>query len=318
MMIAGSLGPHRLFLPYMQNKMGMGELPEAAVKRILAMIAGFGFLTLAHSALTAVAALYWSRLAWDFVAGALFWILALVYMAAWTIPAVVIAARQRVGSRIGGNPRMRGNPGAQQVSFSANGALEGESGNAELSGEMLSGEMLPVVDETGQVIGKAARSSCHTIPIPGGAKSKKKILHPVVRLWLTDGKGGYWMQKRSAAKLVQPGKWDCAVGGHISFGETAEVSLEREASEEIGLTDLSTLENFRPRFRFIWETIIERELVFVYVAELASADGLRADPGEVDEIRLWTADEISKELVKSDDAREFTELARVELAKGVV
>ena len=100
MMIAGSLGPHRLFLPYMQKKMGMGELPETVANRMLSMIAGFGFLTLAHSALTAVAALFWSRLAWDFVAGALFWILAFVYMAAWMVPAFVGMARQRYNTRI--------------------------------------------------------------------------------------------------------------------------------------------------------------------------------------------------------------------------
>jgi len=279
---------------------------------MLAMIAGFGFLTLAHSALTAVAALYWSRLAWDFIAGALFWILALVYMAAWTIPALVGMAHQRGISRPPDNSRARQTSRMQGGSRSC---LLPES-EGSLSADM-SGEMLPVVDESGQVIGKASRSSCHTIPIPGGANAKKKILHPVVRLWLTDGKGGYWMQKRSTSKLVQPGKWDCAVGGHISFGETAELSLAREASEEIGLTDLSTLANFKPLFRFIWETIIERELVFVYIAEIVGADGLKADPSEVDEIRLWTAEEIKVELAKGDDVREFTELARVELRRGL-
>jgi len=310
MMIAGTLGPHRLFLPYMQNKMGMGELPEAAVKKLLAMIAGFGFLTLAHSALTAVAALYWSRLAWDFIAGALFWILAFVYMAAWTIPGFVGMARQRHNSRALQAAR------TQQNSRSCL-QPESEISGSPLSGEMLSGEMLPIVDEAGQVIGKATRSACHTIPIPGSATHQKKFLHPVVRLWLTDAQGGYWMQKRSTTKLVQPGKWDCAVGGHVSFGETAEISLRREASEEIGLTDLSTLANFRSLFCFIWETIIERELVFVFLAEIANADGLKADPLEVDEIRLWTAKEIKTELAKGEDLREFTELARVELKKGL-
>jgi len=311
MMIAGSLGPHRLFLPYMQNKMGMGELPEAAVKKLLAMIAGFGFLTLAHSALTAVAALYWSRLVWDFIAGALFWILAFVYMAAWTIPGFVGMARVRAASRA---------PQASRTQVPPQSWLQAESEgflSSDAPGEMLSGEMLPIVDETGKVLGKASRSACHTIPIPGSATHQKKILHPVVRLWLTDAQGGYWMQKRSTAKLVQPGKWDCAVGGHVSYGETAELSLRREASEEIGLADLSTLSNFRTLFCFIWETIIERELVFVYLAEIASADGLKADAAEVDEIRLWTAKEIKAELAKGEDAREFTELARVELAKGL-
>jgi len=57
--------------------------------------------------------------------------------------------------------------------------------------------------------------------------------------------------------------------------------------------------------------------VFVYIAEIVGADGLKADPSEVDEIRLWTAEEIKVELAKGDDVREFTELARVELRRGL-
>lgn len=85
-MIAGSLGSHRFFLPYLENKMGMGALPKNAADKMIRMIAGFGFLTLAHSAITAAAALWWSKAAWNFIAGALFWILSFAYIAAWTLP----------------------------------------------------------------------------------------------------------------------------------------------------------------------------------------------------------------------------------------
>ncbi|HNY21736.1 MAG TPA: NUDIX domain-containing protein, partial [Treponemataceae bacterium] len=267
---------HRFFLPYLEGKIGQGDIPEPAAKRMLAMVTGFGLLTLAHAGLTAVAALCWSKAAWNFVAGALFWILSGLYVAAWTLPALIKA-------------RARGTRGATRQA-------EG------------TGEILPVVDGDGRVIGQAPRPLCH---------SGQKILHPVVRLWIGDGKGGYLMQKRSLCKLVQPGKWDCAVGGHISFGETAEQALARESREEIGLTAMPTLE---PLMRFTWETAIERELVFVYRATLSGADDplvatLKADRSEVSEIRLWTADEIAREAEKGDDEREFTELARVELAR---
>lgn len=273
LMLLGSLGPHRYFLPYLQGKIGQGDIPEAVAKRMLVMVAGFALLTLAHAALTAAAALYWSKAAWNFVAGALFWILSALYVVAWTVPALIKA-------RSGGARRR----------------AEG------------SGEILPVVDGDGRVIGQAPRPLCH-----GG----KKILHPVVRLWLGDGKGGYLMQKRSMGKLVQPGKWDCAVGGHISFGETAEEALMRESREEIGL---ETMPKLSPLMRFTWETALERELVFVYEATLTGENDpliatLRADPAEVTEVRLWTADEIAREALKADGEREFTELARVELAR---
>jgi len=279
MMIVGSLGPHQLFLPYMEKKMGLGEIPEIAAKRMLTMIAGFGFLTLAHSILTAIAALFWSRSTWNFIAGALFWILAALYMAAWTVPALI----------------------------SRSAALRrSHAGLAPSSND--TGEMLPIVDTEGHIIGKAPRPLCHSGVSTAGTPGTVKLLHPVVRLWLTDGKGGIWMQKRSETKLVQPGKWDCAVGGHILFGETPEAALRREANEEIGLLDYGVAE---PVGKFIWETELERELVFVFFSTIPSDSSFRLDPAEVSELRLWKAANLAQELSKADST--LTPLAVREL-----
>ena len=49
----------------------------------------------------------------------------------------------------------------------------------------------------------------------------------------------FFSTKRPVNKLVQPGKWDTSVGGHISFGEDLETALHREAFEEIGLKDFT-------------------------------------------------------------------------------
>jgi isopentenyldiphosphate isomerase/intracellular septation protein A len=268
MMILGTLGPHRLFMPYLERKAGLGELPREAVSRMTAMVAGFGFLTLAHSGLTAVAALWWSKDAWNFVAGALFWILSLAYVAAWTVPSFIVLAKRARSNRRAASSG--GETGARATAGGGSGAPEGR------------GEFLPVIDAEGRVIAKAERPFCHS----GG----EKPLHPVVRLWLADGSGSYWMQKRSLGKLVQPGRWDCAVGGHVSFGETIERALERETREEIGLVGIAS--GARPVGRFVWETDIERELVFVFVATLPRGASFACDPGEVDEVRLWTPEEL--------------------------
>ena len=113
------------------------------------------------------------------------------------------------------------------------------------------GEMLPIVEPSGLVYGKAPRDWCHS-----GAKP----LHPVVHLHLMDRDSNVYLQKRSVVKDLFPGYWDVAVGGHVSFGETALEALYREAAEEIGLEALNPvlLETY------VWETETEKELVFVY------------------------------------------------------
>jgi len=144
-------------------------------------------------------------------------------------------------------------------------------------------EWLPVVDKEGKVIGKAPRSTCH---------NGQKILHPVVHLHVFNPKGHIYLQKRPEDKLVQPGKWDTAVGGHISFGESVETALKREAYEEIGLTDFQA----RPMASYKWETDVEAELVYSYTSYDYKKIRLHSD--EVTEGKFWSRSQIEKNLGK--------------------
>lgn len=141
-------------------------------------------------------------------------------------------------------------------------------------------EWLPLLNEKGEVVGKAPRSVCH---------SGKQYLHPVVHLHVINKKGDIFLQKRPMHK-IQPGKWDTAVGGHVSFGETIEQGLEREAREEIGLTD------FKPAFlsNYIWESDIERELVFCFRIDYDKP--LQINKEELTDGRFWPLEEIQKNL----------------------
>lgn len=149
---------------------------------------------------------------------------------------------------------------------------------------MAKDEIFPLVNEQGEVVGKATRRECH---------SGSKLLHPVVHLHVRDAEGRLYLQKRSMTKDIQPGKWDTAVGGHIDFGECVEEALMREAREELGLT------RFVPEklFGYVHESEIERELVNAFTA-IVDAGDIVIDPVEIDEGRFWTLDEIDANLGK--------------------
>ena len=148
---------------------------------------------------------------------------------------------------------------------------------------LMNEEQLPIVDESGKVIGKAARSICH---------NGEKLLHPVVHLHVLNKNNAIYLQKRPDNKLIQPGKWDTAVGGHIAFGEDIETSLKREAYEEIGL------QNFSARFikKYVWESEVEKELVYVFITHDYQSINLHSD--EVQEGKFWTHGQIKKNLGK--------------------
>lgn len=138
-------------------------------------------------------------------------------------------------------------------------------------------EWLPIVNEKGEVTGKAPRSVCH---------SGSKLLHPVVHLHILNRQHDVFLQKRSMKKDLLPGKWDTAVGGHIGVNEKLEDALKRETSEELGITKLEA------QFlgSYIWESPRERELVFSFLCK--HYDHIQIDNDEVDEGRFWNAREI--------------------------
>jgi len=140
-------------------------------------------------------------------------------------------------------------------------------------------EWFDIVDENGNVTGKATRPQCH---------NGSKLLHPVVHVHVFNSKGKLLLQKRKLTKDIQPGKWDTSVGGHIQSGEALEDAIQREVLEEIGITvDLTRL---RPIGRYVFESEIEREYVYSYAY---THDGpFRIQEEEIDEVRFLSKAEI--------------------------
>ena len=144
-------------------------------------------------------------------------------------------------------------------------------------------EWLPVVQPSGLVVGRALRGYCHS-----GAKP----LHPVIHIHIIDRYSRIYLQKRPMHKDIQPGKWDTAVGGHVSYGESLLEAVYREASEELNLTEFNPIHLETYEF----ESSVEREMVNVFA--VVGSYELRPDPEEVEEGRWWELSEIDSSLGK--------------------
>ena len=138
-------------------------------------------------------------------------------------------------------------------------------------------EWFDIVDAEGNVRGRAPRRLCH---------AQKGLLHAVVHLHVLNSQDRLFLQKRSAEKQIQPGKWDTAVGGHVSSGEKVDAALKREAEEELGLSDFYAI----PVGRYIWESDIESELVYMFVTRTDRP--LRINPEEISEGKFWRISKI--------------------------
>ena len=144
-------------------------------------------------------------------------------------------------------------------------------------------EVFPIVDEEGKVTGSATRGECH---------SGSKLLHPVVHLHLFNSKGELYLQRRPDWKPIQPGKWDTAVGGHISYGETVQEAFQREVMEELGIS----VPNPTPMGHYVFESKVEKELVNVFKTVY---DGpVNPSKDELAGGRFWTMQEIKDALGK--------------------
>lgn len=144
-------------------------------------------------------------------------------------------------------------------------------------------ELFPEVDEQGNITGSMTRREAH---------NGSKRLHPVVHLHVFNNKGCLYMQKRPNWKDIQPGKWDTAVGGHVSWGENVYKALLREAEEELGLCKFSPV----PIGSYVFESDRERELIHAY--KTIYNNDILPDSNELDGGRFWTLEEIRDNMDK--------------------
>ena len=138
-------------------------------------------------------------------------------------------------------------------------------------------ELLDLYDASGVRIGQAPRRLCHGNPALLHHTSHVIVIHPDRRRLL--------LQKRSASKDIQPGKWDTAVGGHLEPGEDYLTGARRELAEELGVTgELELRHLFDSKIRNEIESEDTRVLAIVHPGPF------RFQREEIDEVRFWSFD----------------------------
>ena len=120
-------------------------------------------------------------------------------------------------------------------------------------------EFLPIVNERGNIVGRAMYVELH---------QGNKMLHPVAHLHIIDGKGQttrrYW--------------W------HVAFGDTPEKTLKRKMAETLGLSGA----NPKLKRQYIQETKTEKELVYVFT--VVSEEDLPITPEGKEYLEVFAKD----------------------------
>ena len=120
-------------------------------------------------------------------------------------------------------------------------------------------EFLPIVNERGNILGRAMYVELH---------QGNKMLHPVAHLHVINGKGEtirlYW--------------W------HVAFGDTPEKTLKRKMAETLGLSGVTP----KLKKQYIRESKTEKELVYVFT--VVSEDDLPLPPDGKEYLELFAKD----------------------------
>jgi 16S rRNA (adenine1518-N6/adenine1519-N6)-dimethyltransferase len=95
----------------------------------------------------------------------------------------------------------------------------------EGSAQEIHREIFDVVDEADRVIGRNSRHEIHA----------GKFRHRAVHIFVFNGAGELFLQKRSRWKDVHPGKWDSSAAGHVDSGDDYDATATRELQEELGV-----------------------------------------------------------------------------------
>jgi len=170
-------------------------------------------------------------------------------------------------------------------------------------------------------------------------KKNKKIKTKIktIRLLLLNSNGRIYLQKRSNLKGENLGLYDKTIGGHVSAGDTYQMTVIRECAEELGfpaavvssdefekaikVTNLTIIGVFRQidydlnfyslRISKSGEKFIQPFITSFYLGYYDGA--IRFVDGESSGIEVFSIKELKKEILKSPE--KFTEDIKIMIKK---
>lgn len=140
-------------------------------------------------------------------------------------------------------------------------------------------ELFDVVDASDRVIGQAPRREVHA----------RGLHHRATHILVHDAQGRVFLQRRSLAKDMFPGRWDSSCSGHVDAGEDYATAARRELGEELGWHDTSL--PLRPLVKLSTSPITGHEFIQVYVLGPV-AGPFTLHPEEIIDGRWLAPDEI--------------------------
>jgi isopentenyldiphosphate isomerase len=163
-------------------------------------------------------------------------------------------------------------------------------------------ELFETFDDDGRPQGLVPRNEVH----------RRGLWHRASNVFLFDGNGCLYLQRRAARKDVWPNAWDLSVGEHLQPGETFEQAAHRGLAEEldvrgVALTPLGDVVRGCIEIPELQIRDFELQQTFRGVY-----DGpVTADPEEVSDIRIVTMNELATQVAATPD--DFTPWLRSRL-----
>jgi isopentenyldiphosphate isomerase len=147
-------------------------------------------------------------------------------------------------------------------------------------------EVVEVINEKDEIIGKEMKSVCH----------KKGLWHRISCVLLINSEGKIWLQTRKKSKIAG-GFLDYSAAGHVSIGDTFQEAAYRELSEEIGVKADLKLATQTLYEKIDMQGYQVRHVLKVYIGKHNGP--FKIQESELEKIEAYSIEEVKK-LVKND------------------